>query len=57
MKANSFDSVKFMRDRRDELSKKYLQNPEAQERDLTRIRKKYSKLKRTAANKQLKVAH
>lgn len=54
MKAKTFDAVKFMRNTRDELSKKYLKDPEAQEKDLARIRKQYSKFKRTAANRRLK---
>ncbi|PIU45427.1 MAG: hypothetical protein COS95_03525 [Ignavibacteriales bacterium CG07_land_8_20_14_0_80_59_12] len=54
MKAKTFDAVKFMRNTRDELSNKYLKDPEAQEKDLARIRKKYSKFKRTAANRRLK---
>lgn len=56
MKAKSFDAVKFMRETRNELSKKYLHNPEAQEKDLSRIKRKYLNLKRTATNKRLKVA-
>jgi len=45
MKTKTFDAVKFMRETRDELSIKYLKNPESQEKDLARIRKKISKLK------------
>ncbi|MBU2445941.1 MAG: hypothetical protein KJ666_10295 [Bacteroidetes bacterium] len=56
MKAKSFDAVKFMRETRNELSKKYQHSPEAQEKDLSRIRKKYCNLKRTTTNKRLKVA-
>jgi len=54
MKDKSFDAVKFMRDTRNELSKRYLENPAEQERDLSRIRKKYSRFKRTAANRRSK---
>lgn len=54
MKAKTFDAVEFMRNTRDELSKRYLKNPEAQERDLARIRKKYGKFKRSAATRRLK---
>lgn len=51
-----FDSVKFMRSTRDELSAKYLKNPDAQVEDLARIRKKYSEFKRIASNRRLKEA-
>jgi len=54
MKDKSFDAVKFMRDTRNELSKRYLEDPAEQERDLSRIRKKYSRFKRTAANRRSK---
>ncbi len=56
MTTKAFDAVKFMRDTRDELSKKYLKNPETQQRDLTRIRKKYGKFKHTVGNKRPKDA-
>lgn len=49
-------SVKFMRDARDELSKRYLKDPEAQEKELVRIREKCSKLKQVT-NKRLKDIH
>lgn len=55
MKDKTFDAVKFMRDTRDELSKRYLEDPAEQERDLSRIRKKYSRFKRAAANRNPKV--
>lgn len=57
MKDKTFNAVKFMRDTRNELSKRYLKEPAEQERDLSRIRKKYGKFKRTADNKQLKNVH
>ena len=53
MKNKTFDAVKFMRDTRDELSKKYLKDPNAQEKDLARIRKKFDKHKH-AVNKRRK---
>ena len=40
-KNKSFDAVAMMRGIRDKLSKKYLDNPDAEERDLEQIRKKY----------------
>jgi len=50
-----------MRQTSDELSKKYLKNPEVQERELTRIRIQYSKLKRPEKGstpiKRQKVVH
>ena len=36
-----FDAVAMMRQIRDKLSEKYLENPCAEDEDLTRIRKKY----------------
>jgi len=42
MKNKKFDAVKLMRKIRDELSKKYLNNPELEKKDLQEIRKKYS---------------
>lgn len=36
-----FDAVKMMREIRDKLSEKYSNNPELEERDLQKIRKKY----------------
>ena len=40
-KEKEFDAVKMMREIRDKLSKKYSEDPEAQERDLEKIRKEY----------------
>jgi hypothetical protein len=56
MKSKHFDAVGFMRKVRDELSKKYVEDPQAQERDLERIRKKYgiTRRKRVVANKRMK---
>ena len=36
-----FDAVKMMREIRDNLSKKYTEDPEAEKKDLEEIRKKY----------------
>ena len=48
-KKKSFDAVAMMRKIRDELSKKYYNNPDKEKKDLARIRKKYSiKLKQKA---------
>ena len=48
-----FDAVKMMRDIRDKLSKKYLEHPELERKDLERIHKKYNmkppKMSRKAA--------
>ena len=52
MKNKKFDAVKFMRDSRDELSRRYLKDPEQQFKELALIRKKYAKLKRTTASKR-----
>ena len=52
MKGKTFDAIKFMRDTHDELSKRYLNNPDEQERDLAHIRKKYDRFKRTSANRR-----
>ena len=41
MKNKKFDSVKMMRDIRDKLSKKYNNNPKAEQNDLKLIRNKY----------------
>jgi len=45
MKPNSrekkFDAVKMMRGIRNKLSQRYLENPELEEKDLEKIRKKY----------------
>lgn len=57
MKVKAFDALKFIRDTRDEMSEKYPKHPGTQERDLARIRKKYSKIKHTIVNRRLIVAH
>ena len=41
MKNKKFDAVRLMRKIRDELSKKYINNPELEKKDLQKIRKKY----------------
>ena len=41
MNEKKFDAVKMMRDIRDRLSMKYAENPDAEERDLEKIREKY----------------
>jgi len=41
IKTKNFDAVKLMREIRDSLSLKYINNPDAEERDLIRIRNKY----------------
>ncbi|MGR3318794.1 MAG: hypothetical protein ACUZ8O_09985 [Candidatus Anammoxibacter sp.] len=41
-KLKKFDSVKMMREIRDKLSKKYIENPELENTDLNKIRKKYN---------------
>ena len=41
MKRKEFDAVQMMRNIRDELSRKYLENPEAEDADLKRIRERY----------------
>ena len=41
-KFKKFDAVKMMREIRDNLSKKYQEKPELEEKDLELIRKKYS---------------
>ena len=46
MKNNKFDAVKFMRDRRDELSGIFLTNPKKIEKDLERINHKYNLIKK-----------
>lgn len=38
----TFDTVKMMRDIRDNLSKKYTEKPEIEDKDLEKIRIKYS---------------
>ena len=57
MKAKIFDAVKFMRETRDNLSKKYLKNPQAQEKDLEKIRKKFRRLKRSVVSGPSKKVH
>jgi hypothetical protein len=56
MQDKPFDAVRFMRQVRDELSKKYLSNPQAQEKDLKRVRDKYNFIlrKRMNANDRLR---
>jgi virulence-associated protein VapD len=41
MKKKKFDSVKMMRDIRDKLTKRYLENPQLEISDLQKVRKKY----------------
>ncbi|MBU1077901.1 MAG: hypothetical protein KKH98_11455 [Spirochaetes bacterium] len=41
MKNKKFDAVKMMRKIRDNLSRKYADNPELEEKELSEIRKKY----------------
>ena len=41
MKDKEFDAVKMMRKIRNGLSKRYIEDPEAEKRDLEEIRKKY----------------
>lgn len=41
MESKKFDAVKMMRDIRDRLSKRYIEDPEAEKRDLQEIRRKY----------------
>ena len=41
MNEKESDAVKMMRDIRDRLSMKYAENPDAEERDLEKIREKY----------------
>ena len=53
MKAKSFDAVKFMRERRDELSRKYSKNPETQ-KELSQIKRKYNAFKHIAAKASIK---
>lgn len=40
-KKKTFDAVVMMRKIRDKLSKKYLENPDKEQKDLDRIRQKY----------------
>ncbi len=41
LKEKKIDAVKMMREIRDKLSERYLNNPESEEMDLREIRKKY----------------
>jgi hypothetical protein len=41
MKAKKFDAVQMMREIRDRLSKRYGEDPEAEQRDLQTIKRKY----------------
>ena len=41
MKDKQIDAVRMMREIRDELSKRYIEDPSAEGRDLQEIRKKY----------------
>jgi hypothetical protein len=41
MKKKKFDSVKLMREIRDKLTKRYLENPELESTDLEKVRRKY----------------
>jgi len=41
MKKKKFDAVKMMRDIRDKLTKRYLENPDLELKDLEKIRRKY----------------
>ena len=58
MKNKPFDAVKYMRNVRDGLSRKYKDNPQAQEKDLERIRKKHNiyPRKRVGTRKQTRAA-
>jgi hypothetical protein len=49
MKNKEFDAVEIMREIRNKLSKKYSQDPEAENRDLKRVRRKYN-IKEMAMN-------
>lgn len=41
MKKKKFDTVKMMREIRDKLTKRYLENPDLEFKDMERIRRKY----------------
>lgn len=45
---SKFDSVKMMREIRDQLHFEYTEKPEKREKDLEKIRKKYFKKEKTA---------
>jgi len=47
MKKKKFDSVKMMRDIRDNLTKRYSENPDLEFQDLEKIREKYKLLQKT----------
>ncbi|MDY6934681.1 MAG: hypothetical protein SVZ03_10760 [Spirochaetota bacterium] len=47
IKEKEFDAVKMMREIRDKLTKQYSDNPDLEERDLQKIRKKYGIKTRT----------
>jgi hypothetical protein len=47
MKKKKFDAVKLMRDIRDKLTKRYLDNPELEDYDLEKIRQKYGLSKKS----------
>jgi len=52
MKKKKFDAVKMMRDIRDKLTKRYLENPDLEISDMEKIRRKYKlkwKIKNQAA--------
>ena len=54
MKDKEFDAVLMMRRIRDELSQRYLEDPEAEDRDLQRVREEYEiapPLEKTTAQK------
>jgi len=54
VKDKDFDAVRMMRTIRDDLSQRYLKDPEAEERDLQRIREQYGiapPLAKTTADK------
>ena len=57
MKTKSFDAVKFMRERRDELSKKYNKSPNAQNDELSDIKRKYRKLRGIISDERTKNLH
>ena len=46
MKKKKFDAVKMMRDIRDKLSKRYLENSDLEIKDLKMIRRKYKLIKK-----------
>ncbi len=42
MKNKKFDAVKMMRDIRDKMTKRYLENPDLEISDLQKVRRKYN---------------